>query len=50
VNAGEPMTLGEQTARRLILAGIIPDDPGLARIRAWNSLVYQRAGLPDGCN
>jgi hypothetical protein len=41
------MTLAEQTARRLLLAGITPDDPGLAAIREWNARVYQRAGLPN---
>lgn len=43
------MTLAEQTARRLELAGIWPDDPGLAHIRAWNAAAYRRAGLPEPC-
>ena len=33
----DEMTLAEQTARRLILAAIHPDDPGLAIIRDWNT-------------
>jgi hypothetical protein len=37
------LTLAEQTARRLLLAGITPDDPGLAAIREWNARAYERA-------
>jgi hypothetical protein len=38
------LTLAEETGRRLLLAGITPDDPGLAAAREWNAAVYQRAG------
>jgi hypothetical protein len=41
------MTLAEQTTRRLILAGITRNDPGLVRIRAWNTAAYAKAGLPS---
>jgi hypothetical protein len=47
VNGDDAMTLAEQTGRRLILAGITWADPGLLRVRAWNALVFERAGLPD---
>jgi hypothetical protein len=36
------LTLAEQTGRRLLLAGITPDDPGLAAAREWNAAVYAR--------
>ena len=38
---GPPMSLAEQTGRRLILAGLA-GDPALDRIRAWNTAVRQR--------
>lgn len=38
---GPPMTLAEQTARRLILAGLA-SDPALAVIRAWNAAIHRR--------
>jgi hypothetical protein len=44
VNRRDQMTLAEQITRRLILAGIKPDDPGLVAIREWNAAVYRRAG------
>ena len=34
--------LAAQTAARLVAAGITPDDPGLASIRAWNAAVLAR--------
>ena len=40
------MTLAEETARRLLLAGIRPDDPGLVKWLAWNAAVYGRAPVP----
>jgi hypothetical protein len=39
------LTLAEQTARRLLLAGITPDDPGLAAIREWNA---RHGPAPEG--
>jgi hypothetical protein len=40
------MTLAEQTGRRLLLAGIRWDDPGLVAIREWNAAAYARAAAP----
>jgi hypothetical protein len=37
------MTLAQQCARRLTIAGIGPNDPGLIQLRAWNAGAY---GLP----
>lgn len=39
----DELPLAEQTARRLLLADIQPDDPGLAFIREWNAAVYAKA-------
>jgi hypothetical protein len=48
VNApDEEMTLAQHTALRFILAGITWDDPGLVKIREWNAVAFERAGLPD---
>lgn len=41
-SAGPPMTLKEQTRRRLTLAGITPTDRALRWIRDWNRIIYQR--------
>jgi hypothetical protein len=38
----DEMPLAEQVARRLLLAGIQPDDPDLVAIREWNAAVYRR--------
>ena len=35
-------TLAEQTARRLILAGIKPNNPALTAIREWNAAARAR--------
>ena len=40
---GDRLTLAEETARRLILAGIAPDDPGLEQIREWNARAHEKA-------
>ena len=39
------LTLAEQTARRLILAGIKPGDPALAAIREWNAAARARQAI-----
>ena len=41
----DQLTLAEQTARRLILAGITPDNPALARIRDWNIAAWARQAI-----
>ena len=40
-------TLAEQTARRLILAGIKPGNPALTAIREWNATVQARQAKED---
>ncbi len=38
------LPLPAEVGYRLGAAGFTPDDPGLARIRAWNAAAIQRAG------
>ena len=41
----EELTLAEQTARRLLLAGIHPLDPALIAIREWNAAARARQAI-----
>jgi hypothetical protein len=43
-----PMTLAEQTGRRLSLAGYTADDPALLQIMEWNRAALARNGTING--